>query len=204
MTASSQPRQTLRQQLRAKRRQLSAEQQQLAAAQLANQCRQQPCFSQARTLAFYLANDGEIDPMPLLAQAHKAGQQCFLPVLQEQQLLFRRYAPGDPLQANRFGIAEPLATADTVAANALDIICLPLVAFDRCGNRLGMGGGYYDRTLAQCQTLPPHPQLIGLAHALQECEQLIAEAWDIPLQVIATEKEWIACANTAGESLSSD
>ena len=97
------------------------------------------------------------------------------------------------MRPNRFGIAEPeLGKNPTAPVWTLDIILLPLVAFDRAGNRMGMGGGFYDRTLARLNnSAMERPLLIGLAHHCQEVEHLQAQSWDIPLDIIATDKELI-------------
>ena len=95
------------------------------------------------------------------------------------------------MHLNRFGIQEPACSPrHWVRAWQLDLILLPLVAFDESGNRLGMGGGFYDRSLAyrQSRTHSRRPRLIGLAHELQRVEQLATNSWDIPLDMIATEK----------------
>lgn len=185
-----------RRDLRQRRRQLSAAQQRRASAQLARVLRQRLEFRRARRIAFYLASDGEIDPAPLLAFAHTAGKACYLPVLHPlgaNRLHFVRYRPGQRLASNKFGIAEPrLQTAADTPAWALDIIFLPLVGFDRQGHRLGMGGGFYDRTLAfKRHRRASTPLLIGLAHSLQELGTITAAPWDVPLDAIATEREYI-------------
>ena len=76
-----------------------------------------------------------------------------------------------------------------IPTNQLDIICTPLVAFDKQGHRLGMGGGYYDRTLAPWFHYKSGPKPIGLAHSCQEVEQLPVESWDVPLPKIVTPKQ---------------
>jgi 5-formyltetrahydrofolate cyclo-ligase len=69
---------------------------------------------------------------------------------------------------------------------------MPLVGFDRLGNRMGMGGGYYDRTLAfMSEHHSGKPKLVGLAHSSQEVELISQQSWDIPLHVIATDREII-------------
>lgn len=188
----------LRKTLRQQRRALTPLQQRTAAAALLTQIARQPWFPCSRRLAFFMASDGEIDPGPLLALAQAAGKECFLPVLHPlgaNRLHFARYTPGMLLSPNRFGIPEPpLKRNRIVPAWALDVIFMPLVGFDRHGHRLGMGGGFYDRTLAFTRRSPRTlPRLIGLAHHLQEVEQLPAQPWDVPLHAIATDRTIIHC-----------
>ncbi len=151
-------------------------------------------FAQAQRIAFYLASRGEIDPSPLMRQAQQSGKQVYLPVLRgrpAQGLWFSRYREGDRLLANRFGIPEPVAhSRRLIMPWSIDLVFVPLVAFDKAGNRLGMGGGYYDRTFAfirQRQHMH-RPKLIGLAHDFQHVDQLEKQAWDIPLDAVITER----------------
>ncbi len=98
------------------------------------------------------------------------------------------------MRRNRFGIPEPLTHKRVhVPPWGLDLICMPLVAFDRQGNRLGMGGGFYDRSLAYRRGRQSwhKPRLLGIAHALQEVAELEPRPWDIPLSGVATEAEII-------------
>lgn len=182
-------RQALRRQLRAKRRALSPAQQRQAALQLAQHLHRHLWFARARHIAFYLPADGELDPRPLLNLALAAGKHCYLPVVKANgELIFRRYQPGTPLTINRFGIAEPNACARLRPAWLMQLTLMPLVGFDLCGTRLGMGGGFYDRTFA---TRPGRPRAlgkrIGLAHSCQQAPKLPLASWDIPLHAIATE-----------------
>lgn len=186
---------SLRRSLRKKRRQLSKSQQKLAAQQICKLIRQQAWFINATSLAVYMAADGEIDPLILAIFAHKLGKKVYLPVLHPlntNHLLFIRFTPETPLQKNRFGILEPrlkgygLATVNNCKVQALDLLLMPLVGFDVQGGRLGMGGGFYDRTLAQKPAEFKRPKLIGLAHEFQKVKQLPLEAWDVPLTGIVT------------------
>ena len=185
--------QSIRKQLRQQRRQLTDRQQAHATEQLTSRLTRFPAFLYSKRIAFYLASDGEIDPTPLMAIAEAAGKSCYLPVLhplQFNRLYFAQYQLGEALLPNRFGIPEPdLKHTRSVPAWSLDLILLPLVAFDGDGNRIGMGGGFYDRTLAFTQnTHRPCPKLIGLAHSFQQVENIQAENWDIPLNLIVTEQ----------------
>lgn len=192
--------QQLRNQLRQQRRQLSIYQQRQAARALQQLICKQPTFIRSQRIAFYLANDGEIDPTLLLSQAVKLGKHCYLPILQNNRcLLFGRYKPGDKLVSNHFQIPEPIHK-EQLRPQQLDLVFMPLVGFDRLGGRLGMGGGFYDRSFAfkgriasfkQGASISTRPLLIGLAHTCQELEQCPMESWDIPLQGIATQQEMI-------------
>ncbi|OUS18210.1 5-formyltetrahydrofolate cyclo-ligase [Gammaproteobacteria bacterium 50_400_T64] len=186
--------------LRQRRRALSARQQQIAATDISQCLNQLKRFQHAQRIAYYLANDGEISPQLAINQAEKHGQQTYLPVLHPlkyNRLYFTSPRNQPKLRLNRFGILEPQLGINTVAPVwTLDIILLPLVGFDRGGNRMGMGGGFYDRTLAQFNVNQGNkglkrPLLIGLAHHCQEVEQLQVQSWDIPLDIIATDKELI-------------
>jgi len=187
-----------RQQLRAKRRALTPEQQRFSGDQLGSILCNEGFFLRAKRIGIYLANDGEIDPGVVLATALKAGKSCFLPILhplKKNKLYFGQYDSGTKMAKNRFGIAEPVLNSTQVAPPwSLDIIFMPLVAFDRQGNRMGMGGGFYDRTLAfMADSKRVKPKLVGLAHGCQEVETLSQQSWDIPLHLIATDQE-IICA----------
>ena len=189
--------QELRQELRTQRRALSAAQQRQASLRLDLQLRQQPRLRAARHIAFYMASDGELSPRPTLLRLAKQGRQCFLPCLKGKHLEFRRYRPGQTLQRNRFNIPEPPAHRSLArAVRQLDIILLPLVGFDAKGNRLGMGGGFYDRTLSALEQ-NRRPLLIGLAHEFQRMNQLPVQSWDIPLDAIATDRGFYWCKRQA-------
>lgn len=174
-------RNALRKSMRAKRLALSPTQQQFAAQQIISPAQQIIEQYQAQNLAFYLPFDGEISPLPLIETLRQQGKTIFLPVLHPfspHQLLFLRFDSEADLVRNRFGILEPkLDVRKVLPINQLEMIFVPLVACDKQGNRLGMGGGFYDRTLSQS----PHLISVGLAHRCQQIEQLPLESWDMPL-----------------------
>lgn len=202
MTASAplprqQPsRQQLRRQLRAARRALTPAQQRQAAQGLYRQLAQHPLFRRARHIALYLPNDGEIDPRPLLREAQRRGKRTYLPVLSDwprTKMVFQQVRRGEKLRPNRFGIPEPrIQRARQRTIWALDLILLPLVGFDDEGGRLGMGGGFYDRSLAYRarRTAWHAPVLLGLAHECQKVERLAQASWDVPLQGTVTDRGW--------------
>ena len=187
--AQQQARQRLRQQLRERRRNLSPKQQKLAAQRLDFQANQAGLLKRNRSIAAYFASDGEICPRALIETAHRRGMRCYMPVIMpNRRMVFRRFRPGDRLQRNRFGIAEPSRGQAQIKAWAIDRVLLPLVGFDRQGNRLGMGGGYYDRCFHyRRRSAAQKQQLIGLAHHCQELERIEQQSWDIPLAAIITD-----------------
>lgn len=139
--------------------------------------------------------DGEIDPLTLAHSRHFIKRHRFyLPVLQRfpaDTLRFAPWHPGLRMLRNRFGIPEPRGRALRMARH-MDALLLPLTGFDAQGNRLGMGGGFYDRTLAGQR--PRHrPLLIGVAHACQEVAALPAQPWDVPLALVVTDRHTFRC-----------
>lgn len=186
------PRQLLRRQMRTRRRALSPRQQREAARKLLANLRRLPAFHRARHVALYLPNDGEIDPTPVIELCWRLGKQTYLPVLhpiRHNRLWFVPYNRSTPMQRNIYRILEPkLQGAPRRPAQALDLVLLPLVAFDPGGARMGMGGGYYDRTFSFKQRKGPQgPKLIGLAHDIQKVDTLPVASWDIPLAGIVTD-----------------
>lgn len=187
---------TLRQHMRQQRRALTPAQQEAAANKLAKQLTvHQP--KQCQRVALYLANDGEIDPTPFIHRCWQQDIAVYLPVLHpfsRGNLLFLHYETTTPMLLNKYGIHEPkLDVTKVVPAKALDVIYTPLVAFDSHGNRMGMGGGYYDRTLAA----NPHIATIGIAHDCQQVDKLQVQPWDMPLQQIITPTQVITPLNSA-------
>lgn len=181
-------RQQIRREYRAKRQALTAKAQQSASEALLNNVKKHRVLNGVKTLALYLPNDGELDPSALIQFAWQHKIQTYLPVLHpfhKQSLLFLHYDETTQLVPNKYGIPEPRVTCPAICPlSALDMILTPLVAFDASGNRMGMGGGFYDRTLAH--TSHKTTRIIGLAHDCQEMPQVPIENWDIPLQTILT------------------
>lgn len=149
--------------------------------------------TRGRTLALYFANeaDGELSTAPLLSRLMNTRKRLALPVVgRGGRMTLHRYGRGTPLAANRFGILEPAAGARCVAPLSVDLIMMPLVAFDDFGVRLGMGAGYYDRYLGAI-TASLRPRLIGLAHEAQRSlDPLPFAEWDVPLHGVITEAGW--------------
>lgn len=192
----------LRKTIRQQRRDIPDSQKALSGKQLAKFCMDHKWVSDSQHIACFLDHDGEINTDPLIKQLHAAGKSVYLPALnpdKTNELLFFLYQPNDRLIPNRFGIPEPdINRLKPIDSRNLDLVLMPLVAFDKKGHRLGMGGGYYDRsfafTLATQQTKQNrNPYLAGIAYSFQQVEQLHSESWDVPLGIIFTE---LAAINT--------
>ena len=177
--------------MRELRRGLSLEQQSDAAMRLNRIVGHSALFQRSRHIAFFLANDGELDPRFLLHRAWRMGKICYLPVITPaKSLWFARYEEDDPLTPNRFGIPEPAAAGlKLIPARVLDLILTPVVAFDDSGHRIGMGSGFYDRTLSflRHRRVWRKPRLLGIAHELQHFTNLQSAPWDVSLDGVATD-----------------
>jgi len=198
-TYSVSKRSQLRGKIRQQRRSFSPEQQNQASSRLLKHILKEDYFKKAGTLAFYQAFDGEIDPAPAVKKALELGKRCFLPVLNpsDTSLAFVEYTLGTSLKKNHFGILEPIEYPNNaLASEHMDVIFMPLVAFDMKGNRLGMGKGYYDKSLAFMlknvakvrSSSKNTPTLIGLAHECQRVDGLERAEWDVPLDKIITDQ----------------
>ena len=176
----------LRQQIRKTRANLTALQQQQAEDSITQQALAFIEERNAQHIALYVSFDGEISTDKLIKTLWAQDKHVYLPVLHPfnpNHLLFLRYLPDTPMLKNKFGIWEPkLNVQNVLPLDELDILFTPVVAFDKQGNRLGMGGGFYDRTLQHWQKSPFIP--VGLAHQCQQVEQLPTEVWDVPLHQI--------------------
>ncbi|MDC6379122.1 5-formyltetrahydrofolate cyclo-ligase [Pseudomonas graminis] len=186
----------LRRLLRHNRRALSPAEQRQAAKGLYRQLAQNPLFRRARHVSLYLPMDGEIDPRLLLRAAQKRGKTTYLPVLSawpRTKMVFQRVRPGEKFKPNRFRIPEPRINARRQRKIwTLDLVLMPLVGFDPEGGRLGMGGGFYDRSLAYRARRKTwrKPILLGLAHECQKVATLAVASWDVPLTGTVTDKRW--------------
>lgn len=188
MTDSTVPaRAALRRLLRERRRALPPALRIAGAEALAARLLALPFAPQDGHVAGYWAMDGEIALHAWQLRLPSAVRYC-LPVLGEDGLLrFAPWRPGEDLVANRFGIPEPVSAPLPAAAMAL--IVTPLVGFDAAGHRLGMGGGWYDRSLAFRSAAAAPPWLVGAAFDAQRVDALAAEAWDVPLDAVCTETD---------------
>ena len=143
-----------------------------------------------KRIAIYYSVNNEVTTEQIIKHLWAENKELFLPIIKYNQLMFGSYKSGDNLNNNKFGIPEPVTrTEDLIAADILDLVIVPLVAFDSNCNRLGMGGGYYDRALAfkQASSETHSPLLIGLAYELQKVNALEINSWDIPMDGIISE-----------------
>jgi 5-formyltetrahydrofolate cyclo-ligase len=189
-------RRELRQTLAERRRALSPPQRMAAAQGLRRSLELLPEYHTDTRVAGYWATDGELPLNLAIPPLATRGQQFLLPIIgKERQLRFAPWQAGDAVEPNRYGIPEPVAPPEWFAPFQLDLVLVPLLAFDRRGHRLGYGGGYYDRSFAflKEQVRPTEPLLVGIAYDFQELEQIDLEPWDVRLDYIATDHELIDC-----------
>lgn len=181
----------LRTQIRDARRQIPVNYARQASYKFSERIAQLPAYQKANSIAGYLAFDGEADPTPLMDRAILERKSVFVPVMvgAEKPLLFAEWTRQAQLKKNSFGIFEPdVPRISLVDADKIDCVVTPLVAFDEDCNRLGVGGGYYDRSFAFLKN-SDHPEttLIGMAYEMQKLEKLKSESWDVPLTAVVTE-----------------
>lgn len=186
----------LRRRLRRLRRELSPQVRSAAAERVAASILERLRRERWRRIAAYAAVASELDLSPLFARLPD-DIELHLPAIADGAMHFRRWRSGDPLVPGHHGIAQPADGAAVVDPARLDGVFLPLLGFDRRGNRLGSGAGYYDRSFALRLNQPPPPRLIGVAFALQGIAELPCEAWDVPLDAIVTEDVWLDFADAS-------
>ncbi len=183
----------LRQELKAKRSQLSVAEKMAAAEEVATHILNHLPTS-GGTLAAYWASNGEV-PLHILQLRLPENWIWCLPVVQpNRELLFAPWRAGDDLTTNQYGIPEPtLANSSCLTPNELSAVIIPMLGYTRKGQRLGMGGGYYDKSFSFRKNQLAPPQLIGVAYSCQEMDALDTQTWDINMDTIVTEREWISC-----------
>jgi len=182
---------TLRRQFKAARRALKPAERRHAARASLRLALRHGLLLRARRIGFYLPQGGEFDAHSLLNQALCMQRACYLPILPRRGRVrrFGRVGRDTRMQPNRYGIPEPL-DARPLRARQLDLLLMPLVGFDKQGYRLGMGGGYYDATLAfmRHRRRWRKPRLIGIAYECQQAQALPHDPWDMPLDAVLTER----------------
>lgn len=196
-TISADGRTAARKQLRATRRGLSITQRRQAASGLLRRVTRDPAWRNARNIGLFWPCDGEIDVRPLWATAWREQRRVFIPIISANgHMRFSLVTPRTMLVANKFGIPEPAAGHRMyLPATQLHLVLVPLVGFDASGNRIGMGGGYYDRCFArQISMARSRPLLAGVAFDTQRVGHIETESWDVPLRRVFTERHCYRCA----------
>lgn len=147
-------------------------------------------LSDSQRIGGYLALGAEVNLSTFSQSAFLSERQYYVPVVEENfQMKFAPIDKTTPMVRNRYGIDEPVADPSSLKSGMdLDAILVPLVAFDRLCNRMGMGAGYYDRCFAERLVRPSPPRLIGVAFECQQVGSVFPNTWDVPLDFIATEK----------------
>lgn len=187
--------QDLRQQFHHRRNSVPSKSRYFHALRASQHLAQWPQLSQFKHSACYLSVKGELPTLPLIDVLWKSGQRVYLPLLHQSghpKLHFLPYTPASPLKNNRFGIPEPIYHPRLErSAKQLDLVLMPLLAFDELGSRLGMGGGFYDRSFSFINDQQPtkkRPFLLGVAMHCQKAHRLERRPWDVPLDGVLTER----------------
>ncbi|WP_343861623.1 5-formyltetrahydrofolate cyclo-ligase [Aliiglaciecola litoralis] len=195
MNSTEKSKQQLRSYYRQARRSLSNSEQQQAEAKLLEQLLSSGTLDNQRHIAVYLSQDGEISCQALINWCWHNKVHTYLPVLNPHKagyLLFLPYTKETKMKNNQYQILEPVFDPQSaIDLDALSLMLMPLVAFDLAGNRLGMGGGFYDRTLSQklaknSPSTRPFPLLCGVAHDCQQAQRIETQSWDVPVDKIIT------------------
>jgi 5-formyltetrahydrofolate cyclo-ligase len=182
----------LRRRILTQRAALSTETRAEAALHFCHRLFQSKHLDTAQRIGAYLAHRGELDLHPCIEKLWQQGKQVYLPSLNQDvpqpqlDMIFKLYEPETPLQPNRFGILESTHSL-TIDPQDLDVVLVPLVAFDAAGHRIGMGKGYYDRTFAFRNNIQSsRPLLIGCAYAFQATPLFTPATHDVAMDVILT------------------
>lgn len=162
--------------------------------QVCHQLEQLSEISAAQHIAAYFAVDGEVDIQAFYTRLTQANKACYLPVLNDKDsdnpsLNFALFTPDTPMKSNRYGILEPdIHQSPLIELTQLDVVLLPLVGFTEQCHRLGMGGGYYDRTFAFRRERKAPPVLIGIGYECQKSKSFPVYPWDVRCDKVVTQK----------------
>lgn len=183
-----------RRRLKRARRELSGDVRAAAEQAIARTLGQLVFMRRGSRVAMYLPMGGEVDLRPAIEAAVRRGVAVFVPRIacrRRARMAFVRWSPDAPRRLNAYGIEEPESGAAPMPVLRLDAVVMPVVGFDRRGNRLGMGAGYYDRALRRRVDTTRRwrrPRLVGVAFACQELPAIPASSWDVALDLIVTER----------------
>jgi 5-formyltetrahydrofolate cyclo-ligase len=180
----------IRAQMKKQRALLTDEQVVAASLDITYRLWHQPFMLRSRRIAAYFAFGGEVECRFLIEGAWRRGREVYLPVIRGKGLAFAQFCANSGVIPNRYGIPEPVCPPPNLfKPSDMDVILAPLVAFDEFGNRIGMGAGFYDRTLRFLKHRHRwlRPRVVGLAYEFQKTAQIKASGWDIPLHKVITE-----------------
>lgn len=181
---------SLREKFKLARAQLTLEQQTEYSERILQTLIAQPYFQSAQTIACYISLRNEVQTEKIIAAIFAAGKFCYLPCLAGTHLEFALYQSGDKLEQSSVKSWELSLKQGKCDAQDLDLILTPLLAFDKHCHRLGLGGGYYDRSLAflNIENRPEKPLAVGLAYQVQKASKLEKKSWDVDLDQVITEQ----------------
>lgn len=177
---------------RHRRQSLSLQQRQQATQLATANLVQSSIFRNSQHIGCYIATADELSTKLLIEQIFNRGKKCYLPVVDDTQcgkMSFVAYHKQQPLQANRFGILEPADKQSVITATTLELVIMPLLAFDKNGHRLGSGSGYYDRYFLDRNRGITSPILCGFAYDCQQVNELYPQTWDVPMDVVITSRK---------------
>lgn len=188
--SSSQIRQSqIRVERKAERSQMTAQERAVASQRISETVINSPWFRRATHIACYLSAGDEVSTWRIIERAQTMKKRIFAPVVQKNRILhFCELGPNGALQRNIFGLYEP-KSKKRIDARALGVVITPVVAFDSDNQRIGMAGGFFDRTFSQLKFRQHYfrPKLIGVAFACQKVERIPSNPWDIRLFDVITE-----------------
>jgi 5-formyltetrahydrofolate cyclo-ligase len=185
MSDHAEQRRAMRRELRQRRAALSPEEQAAVSAAVGSQLAKIAALSRSPVVGGYRAIRGEVDIDAALSRLHDDGAMVTVPRVSGDHMDFLPWTSGSETITGSFGIDEPI-NGEPVQFSRHDVVLVPLVAFDETGQRLGQGGGFYDRAIAAAGAA--RPLLIGVAHAFQQVRSVPVEAWDMPLDAVVTEE----------------
>ena len=185
MNDHAEQRRAMRVELRERRAGLSPKEQADAAAAVGTRLAGLVALDRARVIGGYRSIRGEVDLDTALTRLHEGGAMVTVPRVSGDRMDFLPWTSASDTVAGSFGIDEPV-NGKPLQLSQHDAVFVPLVAFDETGQRLGQGGGFYDRAIADAG--PTRPLLIGVAHAFQQVRSVPVEAWDMPLDAVVTEE----------------
>ena len=171
----------LRKSARAARAGMSSDDRDKASEKIADKFILSSWFRSSKVIACYLPSEEEVDTWPLIERAWRMKKRVFAPLVEKNfTMQFCELSANSKLVLNQYGLPEP-RDGKIIAPRALDLVITPVVAFDDDCNRIGMGGGYFDRTFSflRNRKLLFHPKLIGLAFSCQRVEKIAPNPWDI-------------------------